>query len=157
MPRGAWWPIAIGGVLAVTVGANIVVYMLASAPGTDVVERDYYARAVAWDSIATARDASEALGWHADAALHGTARGAALTLTLRDGHGAPIPGARVEVEGIHNLDADHPVQARLVTGPDGRADVALAAARPGVWELRIVAERSGARFIDDLRVERTPS
>jgi nitrogen fixation protein FixH len=152
------WPIAIVVVLAATVAGNIVVYVLAGRGTGDLVEPDYYARAVAWDSTQADRAASAALGWRADASLaRATGGGAAFRLRLWDRAGRPVPGATVSVEGIHNLDPLRRVRGTFVTGPDGTARAHLPFDRAGLWELRVTARRGAARFFDDLRVECRPS
>ena len=49
MKRGGWWPIAITGVLAATVAANIWVAKIASDDPSFAIEQDYYRKAITWD------------------------------------------------------------------------------------------------------------
>ena len=44
------WPWAIGAVLLITVAANLALFHVAGSDPSFVIEPDYYAKAVAWDS-----------------------------------------------------------------------------------------------------------
>lgn len=60
MKPAALWPLAVIGVLAVTVGANVWLIQVAREPNGAVIEPDYYRRAVAWDSLAARQGRSDA-------------------------------------------------------------------------------------------------
>jgi nitrogen fixation protein FixH len=148
------WPLAVVAVLAVTVGANVVIYLLARDPGAAVVERDYYRRAVAWDSTMADERRSAELGWRLQAELGAVgADGAPLTVRLAGRDGVPLSGATVRVEAVHNRDAGHPVAAALVPAGDGRYAARLPLRHAGLWELRFTAARGGERFTQSLRRE----
>ena len=148
------WPLAVVAVLAVTIGANVVIYLLARDPGAAVVERDYYRRAVAWDSTMADERHSAELGWRLEAELGALgAGGAPLTVRLADRDGAPLSGAAVRVEAVHNLDAGRPVTAELAPAGAGRYTARLPLRHAGLWELRFTATRGGERFAQSLRRE----
>ena len=152
------WPIAIAGVLAITVVANVAILRVASEPDAFTMEPDAYAKAVAWDSTLEVRAASAALGWQATggiAAVEDEPTRARVVLTLRDRDGRPVTGAHVRVEAIHNRQAQR-VQATLPpagAGAEGAYAAVLPLARGGLWELRVDAERAGERFVTSLRTE----
>jgi len=148
------WPLAIVGVLAVTVAANVLLFAAANAPGTAVAERDYYRRALDWDRTQAERARSAALGWRAAAAFQGAAPGRTrLELRLADASGAPVAGAAVELEGVHNLAADDPRHWVLAETAPGlyatEADVPFS----GRWELDVTATRGADRFVSVLHAE----
>jgi nitrogen fixation protein FixH len=148
------WPLAVVAVLAVTVGANVVIYLLARDPGAAVVERDYYRRAVAWDSTMADERRSAELGWRLAAELGAVgADGAPLTVRLTGRDGAPLSDAAVRVEAVHNLDAGHPVAAALAPAGDGRYVARLPLRHAGLWELRFAVTRGAERFTQSLRRE----
>lgn len=151
------WPIGIVAALATNVIFTVVTIRLANQPGTEVVEADYYRKAVAWDSTSAIRDASAKLGWTLDAAITPTAPSRArLAVTLADDAGAPIEAANVKVTAIHNRRAEHPVTATLARDARGYgADLPLD--RPGLWELRFEVRRGTEVFTSTLRRERPAS
>jgi nitrogen fixation protein FixH len=152
---GRLWPAALVAVLAVTVLANVAILRLASDPGASALEPDAYAKAVAWDSTASARDRSAALGWTATARLEPAAAGARVTVSLSDRGGAPVAGARVTIEAIHNGLVRRPA-ATLAPADSAAAGTYVAGlplTRPGLWEIRVRAEHGGERFVTSLRAE----
>jgi len=152
MKVASLWPIAIVGVLAITVGANGYLVYKAGDPSVYVVEPDYYRKAVAWDTTLAqlARDA--ALGWKLDASLGPVGpAGAVVRMTLADSTGAPIAGARVALEAVNNLDGGHYVHARLTEAAPGTYVAEAALPRAGLWELRFDVTHGRDRFTADLR------
>jgi len=148
------WPLAIVGVLAVTVAANVLLFAAANAPGTAVAERDYYRRALDWDRTQAERARSAALGWRASAAFRGAAPGRArLELRLADAAGAPVTGATVELEGVHNLAADAPRRWRLAESAPGLYTTEVDLPFAGRWELDVTATRGADRFVSVLHAE----
>jgi nitrogen fixation protein FixH len=149
---GAWWPIGIVVVLAVTVAANVALMIVARDPHAYVVEPNYYDKGVRWDSTMAQARASVALGWQVDAALRDwTPAGTTLLVQLADSTGAPVAGARVNVELINNVSPEAPVEASPADAGGGRYQARVALARPGLWELRLQARRGRDRFTADLR------
>ena len=149
------WPLGVALVLALTVGLNLWVYRLASAPDAAVVEPDYYRKAVAYDTTLAERRASDALGWRLDAALGlPDATGAApLTVRLAGPDGAPLDGARVRVRAVHNLIAGHAVEGALAPAGAGVYAASLPLRLRGLWELDFEIDRGGDRFTPTLRCD----
>ena len=146
------WPLGIVAVLALTVGANVILFRAANDRNAAAVEPDYYRKGVRWDSTVAEERASAALGWHAEAGLGPPSRaGTPLTVRLVGPGGAPLEGAAVEVTAIHNLDALHHVSARLEPLGGGVYGARLPLRHAGMWELRIEAVRGAARFRTTLR------
>jgi nitrogen fixation protein FixH len=143
--------VAIVGVLAVTVGANVAMMVAARDPNAYVVEPDYYHKAVNWDSTMAQARASAALGWQVDAALRDwTPQGTTLLVQLADSTGAPLAGADVKVELINNLSPETPVHVIPAEAGGGRYEAQVVLPRPGLWELRLQARRDSAYFTADL-------
>jgi nitrogen fixation protein FixH len=148
------WPVAIIGVLAVTVGANAVLLYQAGDPDAAAVEPDYYRRAVAWDSTLAQRSRDAALGWRLAADLGAPGPdGTPLTVRLTDARGAPLADALITVEAIHNAEGSRRLSAPMRRVPDGGYAAILPVARSGLWELRFEAVRHGERFTATLRRE----
>ena len=153
MKPGTFWPLAVAGVLAITVGANVwILYVANRDPNAAALEPDYYRKAVAYDSTMAQAARDSVLGWRLDAVAGAYHAGATpLTLTLADRDGRAIAGARIGLTAIHNLDAGRAVTASFVTGADGRATLPVALHHAGLWELRLDARHEGERFTADLR------
>ena len=149
------WPLAIVGVLALTVGANgWILYEANRDPNASVVEPDYYRKAVAYDSTLAQERHDAALGWRLTAAAGALdPAGTPLAVTLVDRDDRPIAGAVVTLTAIHNLDAGRVIGARLVTGGDGRASARVALDRAGLWELRFDVRLGAERFTAGLRCD----
>lgn len=141
------WPLAIAGVLAVTVVANVVLLRAASGPEAATPEPDYYRRALAWDSTQAERARSARLGWRssseftvADGATH-------MRVTLQDSLGVAVRGAAVTATGVHNLAPTHPEHWTLVETEPGRYEAPVSLPRAGRWEVTVTATRDTERFV----------
>ena len=153
MKRGASWPIAIAGILGLTIAANVWLIRVATGDPTFAIEPDYYRKAVRWDDELAQRRRNDELGWRVTPTLTRSGRDGRLDLTLTDRDGAPVAGARVDVVAVHNSRAAHPLSAQLSDDGRGVYHAALAADHPGLWELRFEIHRGGERFTADIRVE----
>ena len=156
MKPAALWPAAVIGALVVTVGANIAILVLANDSDKAVVEPNYYEKAVAWDSTMAQGRRNESLGWSIRATLAPGGKGARLQATLSDRAGAPLEGAAIRVEAIHNADAARRIEGVLRDAGGGAYEADLPCRHAGLWELRFTAERGGDRFTEDLRRELAP-
>lgn len=155
-PAGWWWPWLIVSLLVATAAGQAIIWYQATHDPTFAIEPDYYNKAVAWDSAMARQRENIALGWTATAeAASGAGNAMTLVVRLRDRDGNPLPGARVQAVAVSNLDASHPVSLALAES-DGAYRGAVAAAQPGIWEIRLDARARGARFTPALRVEHAP-
>lgn len=155
MRSGKWWPLALAGVLGVTVAANVFLLYAANDRNAAIVEPDYYRKAVAWDSSAAQAARNADLAWRLDAAiLPLDADGAGLVqMRIAWPDGTPLAGARVGCTAIHNLDAARRPHAETVLDADGTGTVSLPLGRAGLWELRVTATLGERRFTATLRRE----
>lgn len=153
-PRtGRFWPWFAVTLLAATAAAQGIMLYAATHDTAFAIEPDYYAKAVAWDSTMARERRSLDLGWRSEARFARDASGGAVVgVRLTDSLGTAIRGAHVRVIAIHNLDAAHPRRLTL-TESAGAYVAPLAAARPGIWEIRLEASAPGARFTSSLRAE----
>ncbi|MGE0441866.1 MAG: FixH family protein [Gemmatimonadales bacterium] len=147
--RAALWPMAIIGVLAVTVGANG--YLLYEANrGMAAIEPDYYQKAVAFDSTMAQARRNATLGWRVVAALDA---GGTLTATIADSAGQPVTPGRFAVEAFPIAYEDGTVAATLTeTGP-GQFTAALPLRHAGLHEFRFEADVDTLRFTAVFRGE----
>lgn len=149
---GRLWPVALVGVLGLTVVANVLLFWAATDDQRLAYEPDYYRKALAWDSTAAQSVRNTDLGWQVagDFTVRGD-RDGLITLQLSDRGGLPVDGARLTVEAI---PIAHAAEARTVslqaTGP-GRYAGAVPLAYLGLYELRLAAVRETLRFTATLR------
>lgn len=155
MKRGLWWPIAVAGILATTVAANIWVMMIASDDPSFAIEEDYYRKALAWDTTLAQAARNAALGWRLTPEMGPiTSDGrAVLTARLTDSLGAVIPNAVVKVSAVPVVRATEVREATLVAGDAGTYVARVEARRTGQWELRFDATVGAERFTQVSRVE----
>ena len=155
MKRGSWWPIGITAVLATTVAANIWVAVIASDDPSFAIERDYYKKAITWDSTLAQTRENERLGWRLTPAFGPIEPkgGARLRATLTDSTGAPISGAVVKVSALPVARANQVHELTLAAAEAGAYGAELDARRPGQWELRFDVKVGSAHFTEVARVE----
>ncbi|MBM4187760.1 MAG: hypothetical protein FJ206_10680 [Gemmatimonadetes bacterium] len=140
------WPLAIVAVLGLTVGANG--YLLIRANDDPMpLERDYYRKAVAWDSTMAQARRNLSLGWRLSAALSAEGN---LEAILADGQGNPITDAIVTVDAFPIAFEDGEASGVLATRSPGYA-TSLTLRRPGLHEFRFAVTRGEERFTATLR------
>ena len=140
--RGWYWPVGLAALLVGSAGANIALVFVTSRDASFAVEPDYYAKALAWDETMAQQARNEALGWSLGLRLEPTGERGRMTVAVRltDGAGAPLPGARIAIETLHNARASRVLAAVLeARGLDYAAAMPLA--RPGLWEFRVRVTR----------------
>ena len=148
MPKGSWWPIGLGAVLALTVAANGFLFFEATRNGGMPIERDYYQKAVAWDSTAAQAVRNRTLGWQIGATLD---PGGNLTVELTDQTGGPVAGADVSVEGFAIAFVDGGFAAALTADGSQRYHTSVVLKHGGLHELRFRIVRGTDRFTAVLR------
>lgn len=155
MKRGMWWPIAVAGVLATTVAANIWVMIIARGDPSFAIEPDYYQKALAWDTTVAQEQRNAALGWHLTPAMGPIASDgrALITARLTDSTGAGIPDAVVRVSALAIARAADVRQVTLVSEGAGEYGARFEAQRAGQWELRFDATVGAERFTQTARVD----
>jgi len=146
------WPLALAGVLGVTVVANVVLIRLAADSNGAVVEPDYYRKAVAWDSTAAVARASATLGWTVDVQTEPVdARGdARILVRVHDRAGRVVTGARTHIEAISNVEATRPLGADMTAAGDAYV-VTVPLRHGGWWEYRIGVTRGADVFVRSVR------
>ncbi|HVX41727.1 MAG TPA: FixH family protein [Gemmatimonadaceae bacterium] len=154
MKRGLGWPIAVTLILAITVGVNIWVAVIADDDPSFAIEPNYYAKAIAWDSTMAQARENARLGWRLVPQLGAFTRdtGAPLHVSLLDSTGAPIHGAVVKVYALYNARAATIYEATLAPR-DSAYEARIPVEHIGEWELRFEVTHGGQRFTSTSRVE----
>lgn len=151
--KGWQWPLLVVALLAIPVGANLWLLRQAMADPGMAIERDYYRKAVAWDTHLAQQQRSAALGWHLDLQVMPAARTgqpSTVAVNLRDRDGKPIRDAKVVVQAFHNGHASQVLDALAAPVADG-----YAATLPLVWhglhEFRFTVTRGADVFTQVVR------
>jgi nitrogen fixation protein FixH len=153
LTRGMSWPIGIGAILMLTVGANIVVYRVANNDPSFAIEPDYYRKAVAWDSTASERRVSAALGWSAPISLVRTGSALALRAMPRDANGTPLRGATITAQLFPIARSQHVDSVAMTESTPGQYSADVSQARAGLWEVRLSVTHGSNRWASVDRVE----
>jgi len=148
MRSGGWyWPAGLAALLVGSAGANIALVVITARDASFAVEPDYYAKALAWDETMAQQARNEMLGWRLGFDVERAAERGQVTVAARlaDRAGAPLEGARVSIEALHNARASHVLKATLE--PQGsRYAAVMPLARPGLWEFRVRVTRGADVF-----------
>lgn len=153
------WPGAVVGLLLIPIVANGYLMWRANSDPSFAVEEDYYAKAEAWDDKMAQDVANDALGWRlmVTAGVPKANGSWSLAAILVDEEGVAITDARVTVETFHRARARDVWRGAMVReGDSGSYLAAIPNPRVGLWEVRLVAQRGGQRFVARRDVELHP-
>jgi nitrogen fixation protein FixH len=146
--------VGLAALLVGSAGANIALLVITSRDASFAVEPDYYAKALAWDETMAQQARNEALGWCLGLRVEPTDERGRVTVAvgLSDGAGAPLPGARIAIEALHNARASRVLTAVLEPRGLGYAAM-MPLARPGLWEFRVRVTRGPDVFTATLMLD----
>jgi nitrogen fixation protein FixH len=155
--KDRWIPWVFAGALGFVVCVNmgLVYAALHSAPG--LVSDKPYEEGVDYDAALARAATQDALGWRAAVSLEvapgavGEARGGKLMLDLSDRAGTPLAGATVEARLVRPVGSREVKRLALFEQGFGHY-VAPLETRVGRWDLHLVAQRAGDRFVVTQRI-----
>ncbi|MBK6847932.1 MAG: FixH family protein [Proteobacteria bacterium] len=158
MKPGWQWPWIIVGLLGANALAVLLLIVLATHDPSHAVERDYYAKGLAWDAEQAAARAGERLGWKLALAIAPARQWGKRRIEARlvDRDGRALAGARLQLEARHLARAAEVLRTALTPLGAGRYAATLPLRRPGLWELRLVVEQGGRRWTRSLTRELEP-
>jgi len=158
MKPGWQWPWIVGGLLGANALAVLLLILLATRDPSHAVERDYYAKGLAWDAERAAARAGARLGWQLALAINPARQWGQRRVEVRvvDREGRALGGARVQLEARHLARATQVVRTALTPLGAGRYMAALPLRRAGLWELRLLVEQGGQRWRERLTRELEP-
>ncbi len=149
--KGHFWPFLIVGLLALAIGANVAMVVLATSDPTFAVEPDYYQKALAWDGTMAQENANQALGWRLEAGCGSGPNASWVVAALRGRDGELLPGATVAVEAFQGANSGRRVAGPLAARDDRRYEGTLDRLEPGMWELRFTITRGAETYTHTLR------
>lgn len=150
--KSRFWPFFLVALLAANfVGVGVLVWV-ANSDRSFFVEPDYHRKALRWNERMARQRQSRQLGWRVDVSLRRMSGDQArVEARISDGRGAPVEGAAVHIETFHKARAARVLQADLVEAREPGAYAALLRMwRPGLWEVRVTAQRGTQRFEQQL-------
>lgn len=148
------WPFVPVALLAAMVTGLGVMASIAVNDSGFALERDYYAKAVAYDTEIAQRAQNARLGWSLEATAAAAQVGKPSRLEVRLGDGtSALQHARVRVEALRNASAGRVLEAELREAAPGRYEAELPLGRGGLWEFRFTVTRDGARFTQAARLD----
>ncbi len=154
--NGLFWMLVPVALLTTSVvGISIMASIATHDPGFSL-ERDYYTRAVHWDTEQAQLAENARLGWHVAVALEPARDSFGVVARVVDGGGAPVKGASVRAEAFANARASDVKALAFREAGSGAYRTGLSAPRPGLWEVRFVVEHAGKRFTEAVRVDVPP-
>lgn len=158
--RGRGWPALIVGLLVAGAGANLWLMFVATRDASFAVEHNYYEKALRWDETMAQEARNARLGWSVAVQLERaiSPRGARIRARILDHDGAPVEGARVDLEAFASARASRVFTATLTPESAGAYGARLPFDHPGLWELRVRVERGDQVFTRtlDQDLERVP-
>jgi nitrogen fixation protein FixH len=146
-----WIPACFFAMFAVVIAVNATMILVGMSSWRGLVTTDAYEKGVAYNKAIQAEAREDALGWTVDLAVDSPApRTAEVTVALSKPDGSPLYADRVEVGFVRPTQAGYDSVHRLTALGGGRFGKTVELPLPGLWELRIAAQKGG----DAVRVSR---
>lgn len=144
------WPAVIVLLLLSSVAMMAGVLVAARSDGGAQVVDDYYNRAVAWDSLASVRGASDERGWTVGVEV---AEDGSALLSVADSTGAPVRGlsGAVIVRRPQFADALGEYAVRAAAERPGAYQFDVDASGTGIWIFDVRLRKGGLIHVAELR------
>ena len=150
--KGRVWPFLLGGMLALGVGMNLAMVVVATQDPSFAVEPDYYQKALAWDGTMAQEGANRDLGWQLEAGCGSSPSDSWVVAALRDRDGrARCRARRSPSRPSRGRTPIAASPARSSPRDDRRYEGHMARLEPGMWELRFTATRGADTYTRTLR------
>jgi nitrogen fixation protein FixH len=153
------WPIYLGGLLVMTIGASGVLVWVATRSDSPRPIKGYYEAARAWDIDEAVADASRQLGWTVTYELpsdvpHYAGMPRPVDVRVSDREGRPVSGLAGKLFAVRPSDTRLNQSGDLTELPQqpGSYRTLVLLDEPGAWELRIDARRQALRFVHTVRM-----
>jgi len=138
------WPLIIVGLLSVHVCVTLFFVYVATSNPSFAVEEDYYQKGLKWDEKRAQDTINQRLGWVCKASLNASStisEPATIRVSLHDHEGQQIDDASVKVECFALARSGQVLRVTMTSSGSGEYVAAIDARRPGLWEIRVTAER----------------
>jgi len=148
--KAYFFPALVVGLLLLQIGLCGIGFYMATRSNANVVENDYYDKALHWDQQVAAEQASAALGWKPSINISQQSDmqgNRTFVLELKDRMGKPVTDAKIRMIFFHHAHARQVETVDLRDQGNGFYSATIPIARPGLWEFRMVAERGNEKFV----------
>lgn len=157
------WPIFLGALLAMSIGASAVIVFVATRPDTPRPMQGYYEAAQAWDADEAVEAASRQLGWSVTFELpaevpHMAGMPRPVDVFVVDRDGRPVTGMTGRLFAIRPSDTRLNQTGELIALPHaaGRYRTLVRLDAPGLWDLRLDMRQAALRFVHAARFTPPP-
>ncbi len=149
--RGLHWPLMLLGMFLVSASFVIVTAVLGAGSGSHMVEPDYYARAVDWDSERERLEAAERLGWDVRVSASGVLNPVGTRLVsvlIFDSEGDPIESAIVQAICFAHTQAHDRTETEIPHVGAGQYQTRIQGMHTGgLWEFRVSIDAQGEQAL----------
>jgi len=153
------WPIYLGGLLVMSVGASGVLVWVATRPGSPRPIKGYYEAARAWDAGEAVAEASRQLGWTVRYELpsdvpHYPGMPRPVDVRVADRDARPVSGLAGTLFAVRPSETRLNQSGALTELPQqpGSYRTLVVIDEPGAWELRIDVRQQTLRFVHAARL-----
>jgi nitrogen fixation protein FixH len=137
-----WIPACFFGMFFVIFAANAAMIGVGLSSWRGLVTDDAYDKGVAYQKAIAAEEREEALGWTVDLSVDTPKpKRADVTVAVAGPDGAPIEADSVEIGFVRPTQAGYDSVHELTALGGGRFFKSVTLPLPGLWELRIAAEK----------------
>ncbi|HXZ01191.1 MAG TPA: FixH family protein [Stellaceae bacterium] len=142
-----WIPWSFAGALGVVVMVNGALAYLAVSSSTGLVTEHPFESGNGYNRVLAAAAAQDALGWHGTLAFAAAgAETGEIAVELVDRAGQKLTGLAVTALVTRPVEPLPDTSLTLIEAGDGRYRGPVALARPGQWDVHVVARRGGDVF-----------
>ncbi|NNE34144.1 MAG: hypothetical protein HKN13_02840 [Rhodothermales bacterium] len=153
IPAHIGWPLTIIALLLSNIGIAVGTLFFANAGGGVQVMPDYYAQAVAWDSLSTAKLNAATLGWNATASAD--RESGVIEMTITDKNLQPIVGLE-PIVAIYRPHISRPiatVRLEHSSTPGRYTGNTEALQGKGLYDFALTASQEDLIFIETKRLD----
>jgi nitrogen fixation protein FixH len=151
-----WAAIPVFMLSATAIGVLVVVSIALDDKGFSV-EKDYYNKAVNYDTELAQRRYNAVLGWQLSTNVSSGPFNAVVTVQLSDRAAQPLSGALLEADAFALARGQQAEKLKFTERLPGTYEAKLVSRRVGWWELRISALKGTDRFTKVVRTNVVPS
>ncbi len=158
LPPHIAWPLFVVLLMLTGIGTTFALLFASKSDGGAQVVENYYQKATTWDTYASERAASAALGWKAEVSVLPPDDASTLRpveVLFQDRDGAPLTGLTGIIRALRPQQARAVAEVPLAPAADkpGAYRMLMPVYGAGLWDFEIAARRDTLLFQTTLRRE----